>query len=283
MGKIHNKKRNVGIVYELLLRHISRGIVENDLSMVRKSAQIIRRHFRPGTELHREFRLFNAMIKTTASSDVVARTIISEARSLSRESDPDVLDREKSLLIRSINHHLSDPAFYHQRIPEYRMYATIQVLLNDWRRPDRADIVRLAEYEGKVHGWLLQEKSETDLDQLAHTDSNSLVVKIMSEKLDSRYGQVLNEEQKEIVRKYVMMSHKGDRDNLVKFLTEIRERTMKDLDTFLGTVNNPILNEKADQVRKDIRGISLERIDDDVVSKFLTVSRLKAELLEDDR
>ncbi|MBT7914879.1 hypothetical protein HN588_13330 [Candidatus Bathyarchaeota archaeon] len=283
MAKAHNKKRNVGIVYEQLLRYISRGVVNDDRNAVRRGAAIIKKHFKPETELYREFRLFNALVKTQASSETVAKTIISEARQVARVSDAATLDREKSMLIRSINHDLGDASFYHQRIPEYKMLATIQTLLNDWRGGPTADIARLAEFETKVNSWLLQEKVEPDLAQLGKTDADSLVVRIMSEKLNDRYNKDLNSEQKEIVRSYTLMNTTEDKNSLVGYLKAIREGVLEELGAYLEDAGNQVLNEKADRVRRDIEGLTVESLNDETITRFMTISQLRAELKETDR
>ena len=37
----HNKKRNVGIIYELLIQYITNSIIEGDRSSAKKATQII--------------------------------------------------------------------------------------------------------------------------------------------------------------------------------------------------------------------------------------------------
>ena len=67
----HNKKRNVGLIYELLIRRLSRAVVEQDNSKIRTVKQIINTRFKPGTELYKEFRLFNAITSTNSVSDQI--------------------------------------------------------------------------------------------------------------------------------------------------------------------------------------------------------------------
>lgn len=280
MAKSHNKKRNVGIVYELLLRHIAHGVATNNINQIREGSQIIREHFKPGSELYREFRLFGAMVKTTASSDRVAQTILAEARSLAKETNDKTLTREKSLLIRSINHRLNDEQFFRRRIPEYRMYATIQTLLNDWRNPGRSALSQMAEYEDSVRSWLLEEKREIDLDDLTNTNSDALVVKIMTEKLNAKFGKALNTEQKEIVRLYTLSSSDDNQGKLASLLESIRQKTLAEMNEYIETIDNQLLNEKAARVRNDISDISLKEITDKTITQFLTIAQLKSELLE---
>ena len=60
----HNKKRNVGLIYELLLRHLSSRIIVNDKKGAKIATAILEKHFSKGSELYKEFRLFNALAKS---------------------------------------------------------------------------------------------------------------------------------------------------------------------------------------------------------------------------
>ena len=154
----HNKKRNVGIIYELLLRAVSAAIVENDKKRAQLALDIIEKYYDRKTELYKEYRLFNALIKSTVSDTPVAAAVLSEAKSAARRSDHKKLDYEKSLLIREINHNLQDDNFYQRRIPDYRLYATVQNLINEWSAGDTSDLTKMVMLEGQVVQWLLKEK-----------------------------------------------------------------------------------------------------------------------------
>jgi len=76
----HNKKRNVGIIYELLLNYISRNIVEGKNLEAKKASKIVEKHFRKGTELYKEFKLFNALANTEVKNTHVVASILNEAK-----------------------------------------------------------------------------------------------------------------------------------------------------------------------------------------------------------
>jgi len=150
MGKSHNKKRNVGIIYELLLRNVSDSLIEGNTKKAQDALNIIQKRFDKNTELYKEFRLFNALAKSTVSNSAIAAAILNEAKNAARKSNYKNLSYEKSMLIKDINHNLYDESFYRRRIPEYKIYATIQTLLNDWRENDAADLSRVVMYESKI-------------------------------------------------------------------------------------------------------------------------------------
>ena len=164
----HNKKRNVGIIYELLLRAVSAAIVENDKTRAQRALDIIEKHYSKTTELYKEYRLFNALVKSTVSDTPVAAAVLSEAKSAARRADHRKLDHEKSILIREINHNLQDKEFYQRRVPDYRYYATVQNLLNEWSQGDRSDLTKMVMLEGQVVQHLLMQKSDEKVDLTTH-------------------------------------------------------------------------------------------------------------------
>ena len=129
----HNKKRNAGIIYELLVRAVSAYLVENDKAKAQVALNILSTHFNKKSELYKEFRVFHALTKSTVQDSSIAAAILSESKQSSRRIDSHKLDKEKSSLIKEVNYTLKDPDFYYRNVPEYREFATVQSLINAWR------------------------------------------------------------------------------------------------------------------------------------------------------
>ena len=55
-NRSHNKKRNVGIIYEQLLATAARGIVESNTKTTSKAKKLISRFYNEDTEIYREHR-----------------------------------------------------------------------------------------------------------------------------------------------------------------------------------------------------------------------------------
>ena len=234
MSRFHNKKRNTALLYEFLIKTISSSLVEGDKKKSSIALKILRRYFKPGTQLYKEFRLFNALVKTTVSSNSVATSILSEARLASTALDLSALDREKSLLIKSINHMIHDENFYDQPIAEYRLYATIQTLLNEWRKPaGSADIVSLASYEDQLRNWLLSEKKKEDQPLIDESPGTTrLLMKVMMKKLNEKYSHALNEDQREIIKAYVFSTANEDQTTIRKKLEEVQKKLIESIDSY---------------------------------------------------
>jgi hypothetical protein len=157
----HNKKRNVGIIYELFSRYISELVLEGDKKKIKPATRILEKRFKKGTELYKEFRLFNALVNSEISSKNKAVLVIENAKKDVLSIDNKKLNREKSMLIKEINYTLNDKNFYYRTVPNYREYANIQNLFNDWREKNN-NLKSVLVKEERAISWLLERKNNQD-------------------------------------------------------------------------------------------------------------------------
>jgi len=272
----HNKKRNVGLIYEQLIRYASKCILEGKTDRAEIAMQIMKDHFKPGTELYKEFRLFNALVQTRVPSDSLAIRVLEEAKVAALTHDPKRLDNEKSLLIRSINKKLDFPGFFDMRIPEYRKLATVQTLLNDWRGKDSTVSAQRAMYESKVVQHLTDKQETAPL--IKKSEVTSLSLKLMQEKLERKYSTTLNSEQISLINLYVKASARGDSKPLREACESIKIRALRSLTHLRGEKNDKILQEKFDPVKKEIESLPNQNIHESELSKYLTLIKLVSEV-----
>ena len=278
-GKGHNKKRNTGLLYEFLVSVISRSLVDGNQKASSQALKILKRHFKPGTELYKEFRLIHALRKTTVSSEHIASNILHEAKAAARSHDIKELDRQKSLLIRDINHLIKDENFYDQQVSEYRFLATVQTLLNDWRSKD-IDIARVASYEDHLLQRLTTEKIVDPDHQLTEESpgESRLLMKVMMKKLNEKYSGILNEEQKSLIRAYAFSTANDDSDSIKLKLAEIRDTLVSSVDDYVSKNPKEFVNEKLNNVRTLLVEEKLDIIDDETVTRFMLYTKLASEL-----
>lgn len=273
MSNQHNKKRNVGIIYEQLLHRASAALVDNDAVTASKCTSLIKKYYKPGTEIFKEFRLFQALINTTVKSDALGLRLIQEARRGVHIFSPQQLEVEKSLLIRDINKTLDDPSFFNQPVKEYKLYATVQTLMNDWRLEEDANLGRLVDYETKLLEWMIGTKVEKpSISELTTKDVNSFTVKVMNEKFEKKWGDKLNESQKSLIRDYI--HGKVDESTL----SSIKKRALRGLGRLRESTDNQTLMEKLDNVKNVIEAMDSSTLDDDGIVKFMQITHLYQEL-----
>ena len=275
----HNKKRNSGLLYEFLIHTISQALVDDDKRKSSRALKIIKTHFKPGTELYKEFRLINSIMKTTVSAESVASSILGEAKVAARSHDVDSLDREKSLLIRSINHQLNDDHFYDQQISEYRTFATVQNLLNSWRLKS-ADLSKMAEYEDQVVRWLVTPKTESNeqITTEGTAGSNRLLMKIMMKKLGEKYDDTLTTEQKSLIKAYAFSAASDDEKTIILKLNEIKGKLLNSIESYVDNKKEEkYLSDKLNEVKSGLLN-EVKKVDDSVVAEYMLYIKLIDEL-----
>lgn len=275
-SKKHSKRRDAGLMYEFLVRAVSQALVDGNKKRSTRALKILKKAFAPGTELHRELRLINSLMKTTVSNQLTAASIMQEAKRAAQSHDSNKLDREKSLLIREVNHGLNDPNFYDQPIADYRMFATLQTLINDWRSVE-PDLQRLAEYEDKLVEWLTSSKEQhvdPMLSDLTRGEQR-LLVRTMVNKLNEKYGDKLNDSQRDVVRSLAQ----GGSSLNVK-LESIRSNLVESIETYKVTHPEAYESQKLNEVAKKLTAENVTQCDDDVVGRFMMYAKLDEELRE---
>jgi len=275
----HNKKRNVGIIYELLVQHITSCIIEGDVKSAKKATRIIEQRFAKGTELYKEFRLFKALANSTVSDTHIVASILTEAKRAARNINSEKLDKEKSDLIRDINYTLNKKDFFYQSVADYRNLGSIQIALNEWRK-DSPDLSILIEFEKKIGESLLSEKLNNSVERLQEeidaSKSDKLIFKLMTEKINQKYSD-LSSEERDIISHYTFYSTQ-DEKYLKDYLKEKKNRVLGLLEDFEDRETNSILVEKVDRVRNSILSLDENKIDDSSIVRFLTVTKLISEL-----
>lgn len=284
MSKGHNKKRNTGLLYEFLVQTISKALIDGDQKRSSVGLKLIKRHFKQGTQLHREYRLINSLVKTTVSNESVAASIVQEAKLAARGYDAKALDREKSLLISNINKAVSDVDFYDQQVNEYKIIATIQTLFNDWRDPER-DLGRQAQYEDQLVNWLVSEKkSSTESVPPEESPGEArLLMKIMMRKLNEKYAGVLSDEQKQLIRAYAFSTANDDSESITMKLVEVKKRLLQEIADFRQhTQDNEYVINKLVETQQRLENETLVDVNDDTVTRFMLYTKLSAELTSEE-
>lgn len=274
----HNKKRNVGIIYEQLLATVAAGIVENNSKKTSQGQTLIARFFREGTELYKEHRLFKAMVEPEIKDGSLATKILDEAKKAARSHHKTRLTREKNRLIREININFGKD-FYNTKVKNYTEYATVQTLLNDWRAYSNADISRVTLFEQKAHDILLKPKANKSLNELKDNQVDNLVVKVMTDKFNDKYSKQLSEVQQMLVKEYVFAEN-GDTKRFKSMLRKIQETVIKNLSNYEIECDNDHVANKINEVKEDIRSLNINTLDDNTMTRFLTLCDLSDELRE---
>ena len=282
----HNKKRNVGLLNEFFARYMAKAIVEKRFSDVERAKELFSKHFHKGTDLHRELKMFEALRSTNIVSKSVATSLIEQVKSSCKLQSQAKLDLEKSAFLHEVNLYLNDPKFFDQDIPEYRDFATIQVLLNHWRGGLLTEnISEAAQLEDKVFVRMISKPVVTerqDALSMTNKDVDGLVVSLMTEKLNKKFTTELNENQKKILQLYVFSKEDSDtKGRLIDLLEGMRTSALSNIqramehDPDAQNVSGKLKSIQT-MLQEDYRDTT--KLDDKMVTFYMTVSKLEEEL-----
>jgi hypothetical protein len=271
----HNKKRNVGLIHEQLVLYVASSMIAEDKKAAEEAVQIIAKHFKLGTELYKEFRLFNAMVNMPVGSRSLAERILVESKVAASSHNAQQLRKEKSMLIKDINKQLlGSKRFYDIKIENYRLFATVQAVLNEWRGKGRLDLVEKAKYEEALVEWLSR-STQTVTEEKVQV--GPLVRKLMYQKFDQKYRDRLSQTQKRILESSILDSD----ENFIEIIQETKEKALRSLGQFELSNNNKLLSENIESVKNKIKMLP-EVKNDEVVAKTLHLIHLIEEMNSDE-
>jgi len=206
----HSKFKNTGILFELLVRQITLEVLNGDTS--EKAKKIVSEFFSPKTELNKELRLYELLIKEKYKSESRAEKFIDTVNEAHNRIDQKQLHREKYNLIKKINESFNMDEFLSSPISNYRLLASIYKIFES-KKMDNYDIkdvfnskITLIESITSKPSKLSSKKGNTN--QIVESykkqdkDLRLLTYKILVETFNKKYSN-LDENQKNLLREYI--------------------------------------------------------------------------------
>lgn len=204
----HSKFKNTGILFELLVRQITLEVLNGDTS--EKAKKIVSEFFSPKTELNKELRLYELLIKEKYSSESRAEKFIDTVNEAHNRINQTQLHKEKYNLIKKINESFNMDEFLSSPISNYKVLASIYKIFES-KKLQNYDIKDV--FNSKIT--LIESitskptsKSVSKKDKLVENykkqdkDLRLLTYKILVETFNKKYSK-LNESQKLLLKEYI--------------------------------------------------------------------------------
>ena len=202
----HSKYKNTGILFELLVRQVTADTLNGGESA---ALGIIKKYF-VKSELSKEYKLYEALTKSTSLTESKANVLVQTLLETSKKLNRGVLRREKYSLINEIRKSYNLEEFFKTKLPHYKTFAAFYMLSeiqNSEALVDTNLIVNnkmtILEHlssndikEGKVEEDVLQEFQSYD------KDTRMLTYRILMENFNGKYTN-LYDSQKEVLRQYI--------------------------------------------------------------------------------
>ena len=202
----HNKFKNSGILFELLVRQITNDTLSGKES---PAIDILKNSF-VKSELGKEYKLYETLFKQTQISETKANIIIEEVLKASKKLNRSILRRDKYNLINEIKKHYDLEEFFKHKLPNYKSQAALYTLIEVYNNQETVNpnqvisnkitllesLTKLPVKEKEIREDVLNEFKTYD------KDLRLLTYQVLLEKFNGKYGS-LNDNQKLVLREFI--------------------------------------------------------------------------------
>ena len=201
----HSKYKNTGILFELLVRQITADTLKGAES---KAIDLLKEYF-VKTELGREYKLYESIIKSKVLNEGRANIFISTILENSKKFNRSALRKEKYNLINEIKKHYNLESFFGSKISNYKQIAAIYTLIESPNAKEVTNLDQVNDNKITLLEFLTKTEvkpSEKDnvLEEFSTYDKDlrQLTYRVLLEKFNEKY-EGLSEDQKQILKEYI--------------------------------------------------------------------------------
>jgi len=264
----HSKFKNAGILFELLTRQITSDILSGRDESFTKNLMF--KYFQEGKELGKEVQLYNFLAKQnnkdTSSADRILNVVLQTRSKLNER----VLNKQKYDLIKEIKEKYNIEEFLKNKIPNYKLYASIYKLFEDASNKEgiKFDLEELMSARECIIENITKEKisQENTMDNYERQpiDVRLIAYKFLIENFNKKYNNLLPD-QKKLLKEYIT-----NISNSSKFTKYVKSEYKRIID---------ILSEKKDYVESDVIKIKINEIISQFSSKNFSVNIKENQLI----
>jgi hypothetical protein len=201
----HSKYKNPGILFELLVRQITADTLKGDNS---PAIDILKKFF-VKTELGREYKLYETILKSKVLNESRANVFITTALDASKKLNKGQLRNQKYQLIREIKDNYKVEEFFSSKIKNYKELAALYTLIEGYNSKNISDTQQLVDNKVTLLEFLTkqevsEEKKQTLIEEFSNYDKDTriLTYKVLLERFNDKY-QHLSKEQKQVLKEFI--------------------------------------------------------------------------------
>ena len=255
----HSKFKNTGILFELLVRQITADTLSGNDS---KATNILKKYFNK-TELGREYKLYESLLKRTNLTEGKADIIINSVLESSKQLNKSALKRQKYNLIKEIKEHYNLEEFFKTKLPNYKAHAALYTLIeahdNKSVSTDQVITNKLAILEHLTFSVKKENKPDELMEEFSKYDNDTriLTYRILLDKFNNKYAD-FSDSKKSILKEFI---NSVDNPAKLKDFYNVKIQEIKKSLTVLNkTTKNPVTKIKLDETVKNVL-VSLEKND----------------------
>lgn len=277
----HNKKRNSGLVYEFIVRRMGAQLLDEDKAGYARTLEIVKKYYSAETSLAKERELFEVIRNTRGVSEGVARKILGEVARHAKALDRKKIEIKKSNLIKEINHSFGKDFYSAHRVPDYRLLASIQMLIDGYQNGgpivESVQKIQLEEAIVRFMTTTAPEKGRVSTEEKV----DNLVANLAAKKFGELYRGTFNKDQKVLLERYVRATMAGDRVSLGRFLVSERDRLLEKF-RVAGIMKemreDKVMKERMDEAVRKLGSLPVSNGNDEAVEEVILFYKLAEEL-----
>ena len=252
----HNKFRNTGVLFELLVRQIASDTLANTDS---KAVKIVKKFFH-NSELAKEHKLYHTIVTAPRLSEGKAEVLVNTTIDCAKKLNKEQLLKEKYNLIKEIKKHYDLESFFKSKITKYNVLAVAYTLFesameNKFVEPKQLVINKLTILEHITKKQLLETK-ETDVSIALNKEDNNirlLAYRMLIEKFNNKYANLSNR-QKSVLKEFI--NNISNPEHLKIYINENLDKIKKELTSLVKQVDDKTTEIKLNEVITLIKPIS---------------------------
>jgi len=249
----HNKLRNTGLLFELLVRQITSDILNNKES---KASDILKKNFNNNL-IAKEYKIYKAFTDSKNLSEAKANLVIQTAVEAHKRLNKNTLNRQKYELISQIKENYNLDDFFKTKIENYKTLASVYMLFEMYQS-DSVDPEKEVKYKFTIMEDMCGVKKEVKKDPLLQEyetydkGTKALVYKLMIQKFNEKYVN-LNEQQKTLLKQYIknISSPETFREYVNEEFAKVKAKLTKHVEKIKDEVRKVKLSEVIN-IMKDI-------------------------------
>ena len=201
----HSKYKNTGILFELLVRQITADTLKGGDS---PAIDVLKEYF-VKTELGREYKLYESIIKSKVLTEGKAVLVINSILEVNNTLNRKAIKRQKYNLINEIQKHYKLESFFGSKINDYKELASLYTLIESYNSQSNLATEQIIDSKITLLEYLTKRKVESESKQTVlkeftefDKDIRTLTYKILLEKFNNKYD-VLTDDQKQVLKEYI--------------------------------------------------------------------------------
>ena len=256
MRRKHNKFRNTGVLFELLVRQIASDTLANTDS---KAVKIVKKYFH-NSELAKEHKLYHTILTAPRLSEGKAEVLVNTTVDMAKKLNKEQLLKEKYNLIKEIKKHYDLESFFKSKVNNYNILAAAYTLFevamdNKFVEPKQVVINKLTILEHITKKQLIKEEITDVATELNKEDKHVrlLAYRMLIEKFNSKYAN-LSIRQKLVLKEFI--NNISNPEHLKVYINENLNKVKIELTTLVKQVNDKTTQIKLNEVITLIKPIS---------------------------